>query len=63
MVYLPAGVAETAVVAQAAAVGVGVYPGAPYHLHHPAPPAILLGFSGLTEEEILEGVQRLATVF
>jgi GntR family transcriptional regulator/MocR family aminotransferase len=62
MLYLAAGMAETAVVNQAAERGVGVYPGAPYHLHHPAPPAILLGFSGLSEEEIAEGVKRLAAV-
>lgn len=62
MLYLAAGMVETAVVAQAAEKGVGVYPGAPYHLHHPAPPAILLGFSGLTAEEITEGVRRLAEV-
>lgn len=67
MVYLPEGmprtaVVETDVVARAAAAGVGVYPGAPYHLLTPAPPSILLGFSGLTEEEIAEGVRRLAAV-
>ena len=62
MVYLEEGVAETAVVQQAAAVGVGVYPGASYHLERPAPPSILLGFSGLEEAEIEEGIRRLAGV-
>lgn len=62
MVYLPEGVTETAVVAKAAAAGVGIYSGAPYHLHSPAPPSILLGFSGPTEAEIAEGVRRLAGV-
>lgn len=67
MVYLPEAAAETpvtetAVVARAAAAGVGVYPGAPYHLHTPTPPSILLGFSGLTEAEIAEGVRRLAVI-
>jgi GntR family transcriptional regulator / MocR family aminotransferase len=65
MLYLEEGVSETAVVAQAAAVGVGVYPGAPFHLaqpEQPAPPSILLGFSGLEEAEIEEGVRRLARV-
>lgn len=62
MLYLEDNVKETAVVEKAAAAGVGVYPGAPYHLHAPAPPSILLGFSGLTEEEIAEGVRRLAAV-
>jgi len=62
MVYLEAGVSETAVVQQAAAVDVGVYPGAPYHLQQPAPPSILLGFSGLEEADIEEGIRRLAGV-
>ncbi|MBK8985306.1 MAG: PLP-dependent aminotransferase family protein [Chloroflexi bacterium] len=62
MLYLGTGVNETAVVQQAAAAGVGVYPGAPYHLEQPAPPSILLGFSGLEEAEIEEGVRRLAKV-
>jgi GntR family transcriptional regulator/MocR family aminotransferase len=60
MLFLPAGMSEPALVDAAAAAGVGVYPGAPYHLERPAPPSILLGFSGLTEEEIREGVDRLA---
>ena len=62
MVYLEPGLVETAVVQQAAAAGVGVYPGAPYHLEQPAPPSILLGFSGLEEAEIEEGVRRLTAV-
>ncbi|HUM71184.1 MAG TPA: PLP-dependent aminotransferase family protein, partial [Chloroflexota bacterium] len=62
MVYLPEGAVETAVVTSAAAAGVGIYPGAPYHLHTLTPPSILLGFSGLTEAEIVEGVRRLAMV-
>ncbi|WP_420630440.1 PLP-dependent aminotransferase family protein [Candidatus Leptofilum sp.] len=59
MLYLPEGVTETAVVQAAAEVGVGVYPAAPYFMAHPSPPAILLGFSGLSEPEIAEGVARL----
>lgn len=62
MLLLDAECDETAVVQQAAAVDVGVYPGAPYHLEKPAPPSILLGFSGLSETEIEEGVRRLAKV-
>ncbi|MEW5989648.1 MAG: hypothetical protein AB1791_23735, partial [Chloroflexota bacterium] len=45
---------------RAEAAGVRVYPGAAYHLNRPAPPSILLGFSGLSEAEIVEGVRRLA---
>jgi len=62
MLYLNPACDEAKVVQQAAAAGVGVYPGVPYHLQKPAPPSILLGFSGLSEAEIEEGVQRLATV-
>jgi GntR family transcriptional regulator / MocR family aminotransferase len=60
MLYLQNGLDETAVVERAARLGVGVYPGAPYHLQHPAPPSILLGFSGLTVSEIETGIRRLA---
>lgn len=62
MLYLDPACDEKEVVQKAAAAGVGVYPGAPYHLQKPAPPSILLGFSGLSEAEIEEGVRRLATV-
>ncbi|MEJ2746459.1 MAG: PLP-dependent aminotransferase family protein, partial [Anaerolineae bacterium] len=62
MLTLPPHFDEAQVVQQAAEAGVGVYPGAPYHLVQPAPPSILLGFSGLTELEIEEGIRRLATV-
>ena len=60
MLYLAPGYDEATVVEKAAAAGVGVYPGAPYHLQDPAPPSILLGFSGLSASEISEGVARLA---
>ncbi len=60
MLYLKPDWDEKEVVQKAAANGVGVYPGAPYHLEPPAPPSILLGFSGLTEAEIQEGIRRLA---
>ena len=62
MVYLEEGVDEAAVVAETAVAGVGIYAGAPYHLQQPAPPSILLGFSGLNEAEIEEGVRRLGVV-
>ena len=60
MVFPEAGVDEARLVREAAARGVRVHPGAPYHLERPAPPSILLGFSGLSEAEIIEGVRRLA---
>jgi len=62
MLFLPPQVEETAVIHKAAQAGVGVYAGARYHLQQPAPPSILLGFSGLSEEDIEEGVRRLAGV-
>ena len=62
MLYLPARYDEARIVEQAAAAGVGVYPGAGYHLEPDPPPSILLGFSGLSADEIEEGVRRLSTV-
>jgi GntR family transcriptional regulator/MocR family aminotransferase len=53
---------EAQVIRRAASAGVGVYPGAPFHLQQPAPPSILLGYSGLNVPEIEEGVRRLAEV-
>ncbi len=60
MLFAEAGVDEAWLVGEAAARGVRVYAGAPYHLERPAPPSIMLGFSGLEEAEIVEGVRRLA---
>ncbi len=61
MLYLGKGIDEDEVVQEAAALGVGVYPGRPYHLDPPSQPSILLGFSGLSDEQIVEGVKRLAS--
>ncbi len=63
MLYLNPQIDEAELVRKAAAAGVGVYPGAPYHLQSPAPPSILLGFSGLTEAEVARGIHQLAAVF
>jgi GntR family transcriptional regulator/MocR family aminotransferase len=62
MLYLDRSRDEATVVKEAAAAGVGIYPGRLYHLERPARPSILLGFSGLSEAEIREGVARLARV-
>lgn len=59
MLYLQEGLDEAKVVARAAARGVRVYAGRPYHLQDQAPPSILLGFSGLSEDKIEEGVRRI----
>ncbi len=63
MLYLPPGMDEAQLVRHAAANEVGVYPGSAYHLLSPSPPSILLGFSGLDEEEIREGIRRLSQAF
>jgi GntR family transcriptional regulator/MocR family aminotransferase len=62
MLYLAPQYDETAVIREAALAGVGVYPGAPYHVEKPSRPSILLGFSGLSKKEISEGIVRLAQV-
>jgi GntR family transcriptional regulator/MocR family aminotransferase len=62
MLYLEPGCNEKEVVERAASSGVGVYPGALYHLERTAPPSILLGFSGLNAVEIEEGIRRLGKV-
>lgn len=63
MLYLPPEMDEQKLVQAAFQAGVGVYPGRPYHLQDPAPPSILLGFSGLAEPEIDEGIRRLAAIW
>jgi len=60
MVFLPADLVEEQIVSAAAALGVGVYPGSAYHLHRYSQPSLLLGFSGLGNPEIIEGVKLLA---
>jgi GntR family transcriptional regulator / MocR family aminotransferase len=47
---------------KAAAVGVGVYSPAPYYLTPPRQAGLLLGYTSLTEDQIREGIQRLASV-
>jgi GntR family transcriptional regulator / MocR family aminotransferase len=60
MLYLRPRLDEVEVIRRAAAAGVIVYPGSAYFVERPSPPAILLGFSGLSEADIGEGVKRLA---
>ena len=52
---------EETIVARAAAVGVGVYGISCYAIRRGAP-GLMLGYSRMSEEEIREGVRRLATV-
>lgn len=53
---------EETLVAAAASRGVGVYPTSPYYLKRPVRTGVLLGYSRVTEGQILEGVRRLAKV-
>ncbi len=53
---------ETTLVAKAASAGVGVYPAAPYYWGESPGPALVLGYAGMSEEQIREGVGRLARV-
>ena len=53
---------EEAVVARAAARGVGVYGISGYFLARPAPLALMVGYSRLNEQEIREGIRRLGEV-
>lgn len=62
MIYLNKKNDEAVVVRKAAEVGVGVYSGKAYHIKQAPGPSILLGFSGLHEKEIEEGIRRLAMV-
>lgn len=63
MLLLQPDVDEGRLVRDAAAIGVRIYGGAPNFLEQPAPPSIMLGFSGLSEIEIVEGVRRLASIW
>jgi GntR family transcriptional regulator / MocR family aminotransferase len=55
-------ISEDAIVAQAAARGVGVYGISPYFLTRPTRTGIMLGYARLREAEILEGVRRLSEI-
>jgi len=63
VVMWPAGrVSEEALIAAAAARGVGIYPISPYYLRPPGSTGVLLGYSRLTENGVQEGIRRLARV-
>ncbi|HET8650452.1 MAG TPA: PLP-dependent aminotransferase family protein, partial [Gemmatimonadales bacterium] len=55
-------VSDAAVVAAAAARGVGVYPVSPYYLRKSPRPGLMLGYSRMREADIREGVRRLAEI-
>jgi GntR family transcriptional regulator / MocR family aminotransferase len=55
-------VSETATIARAAAVGVGIYGIAGYYLRQPPQPGFVLGYANLTVAQIREGIRRLIDV-
>jgi len=52
--------AEAAIVAKAAGMGVGVYPGGPCWAERCREPSLLLGYAALGPDQIREGIRRLA---
>ena len=50
---------EERLVDRAAARGVGVYGISRYYLDRPGPAGLMLGYSGMTETEIRDGIRRL----
>jgi len=55
-------VREEAVVAAAAARGVGIYPIGRYRLERPGRPGLMLGYQRMRESDIREGVKRLEAI-
>jgi GntR family transcriptional regulator/MocR family aminotransferase len=62
VLWLNKRVAEQAVIAAAAAQGVGVYGISQYFLQSPSRPGIMLGYARLREKDIHEGIRRLAKI-
>ena len=54
--------AEGELVARAAAAGVGIYPASPHYLQPPEGVALVMGFTGMDELHIAEGLRRLGKV-
>ncbi len=56
------GMTEQELIASAEQAGVGVYPVEEFYMNQPeqAPARVLLGYAGISEEEIGEGIKRLA---
>jgi GntR family transcriptional regulator / MocR family aminotransferase len=55
--------AVPALVARAAASGVGIYPVAPYYLNPPQRAGLILGYATLNERDLRAGVRAFAGVF
>jgi GntR family transcriptional regulator/MocR family aminotransferase len=59
LVTLQAPLPMDELVANAERVGVGIYPAAPYYLRPPERASLLMGYTGLNERAIEEGLRRL----
>src|SRR5207244_1140256 len=55
-------ISEKTIVAQAAAHNVGIYGISPYFLSRPDHAGLMLGYSRMKEQEIREGIRRLADI-
>jgi GntR family transcriptional regulator/MocR family aminotransferase len=53
---------ERNIIERARALGVGVYGLAPYYVGRAPRPGFMLGYSRLTEQQIEQGIRRLATL-
>jgi GntR family transcriptional regulator/MocR family aminotransferase len=62
LVTLRASLPIDELVADAAKVGVGIYPARPYYLRPPTRSSLLMGYTGLDERAIEEGLRRLGRV-
>ncbi len=62
LVTLRAHLPAQELVARAALVGVGIYPAHPYYLKAPAHTSLVMGFTGLSEAQIDEGLHRLGGI-
>ncbi|HEX2987960.1 MAG TPA: PLP-dependent aminotransferase family protein, partial [Chloroflexota bacterium] len=60
MVRLLLPMEEDEVVARAAAFGVAVYPAGPYYTTDNHQPALVIGYAGMDEERIVDGIDRLS---
>lgn len=61
-IWLPASTNDIEVFQNCFELGLGVLPISPYFSRQPAPPGILMSFSGVSNDKIAEGVRRLQTV-
>ena len=61
-VRLHTGLSDAKIIERAASLGVGLSSTRPYYLGGGTPGEFLLGYADLSEDKLLEGVERLAKV-